>query len=209
MRQDLDLIQQIARRLGLDFDYDGPAAVFAEMRAAMPSQAGITWARLEAESAVTYPCPEPDHPGRPVLFDDQFPTADGRARFVPAPYAHADEMPDPDYPLVLLTGRQLEHWHTGAMTRRSRVLDAVEPGPTISLHPDDMAGHGLEPGDRVRLESRRGAVEALVREDDGLLPGQVFMPFAYREAAVNLLTNPALDPWGKIPELKFCAVRLG
>ena len=208
-RQDLWIIQDMAQRLGLEWDYPDVRSVFEEMRSAMPSIGGITWERLEAEDSVTYPCTEEGDPGEPVLFQRDFPTANGRARFVPAKLIPADERPDHEYPMVLMTGRQLEHWHTGAMTRRSRVLDAIEPLPVVSVHPQDLAAVGqVAPGDLVRLVSRRGSIHAYARVDDGLHRGEVFMPFCYHEAAANLLTNEALDPYGKIPEFKYCAVRL-
>ena len=207
-RQDLEILQQMAWRLGLDWDYDGPGAVFEEMRKAMPSIAGISWERLQREDAVTYPCLSDDDPGQPVIFTESFPTPSGRAKFVPSPFTNADELPDGEYPWVLITGRQLEHWHTGAMTRRSQVLDSIEPVPVASLHPTELERLALRPGDNIRVKSRRGEVTAHARADSGLQPGQVFLPFCYHEAAANLLTNEALDPAAKIPEFKFCAVQV-
>ena len=207
-RQDLSIVVDMARRLGLDWDYDGPGAVFEEMRQAMPSIAGISWERLEREGSVTYPCRTEDDPGQPVIFVEDFPTSDGRARFVPAPFTNADELPDDQYPWVLITGRLLEHWHTGSMTRRSTVLDRIEPDPVAVMHPEELAGMGIAPGDPVRLTSRRGEVTAFAGADPGLQRGQVFLPFCYQEAAANLLTNEALDPAAKIPEFKFCALRV-
>ena len=207
-RQDLWIIQEIARRIGLDWNYDGPAAVFAEMRHALPSMAGITWERLEAEGSCTYPLEHEGDPGEPVIFIEDFPREGGRGLFAPAAYTHADEMPDPEYPFVFTTGRQLEHWHTGSMTRRASVLDALEPDPVVSVHPDDLAALGSEPGSVITVESRRGTLTAYARADRGMQRGVLFMPFAYNEAAANLLTNDAIDPFGKIPEFKFCAVKL-
>ncbi len=207
-RQDLWIIQQIARRIGLDWNYAGAADVFAEMTEAMDSIHGISWQRLEREHSVTYPCERDGDPGQPVIFLDRFPTADGLGKFVPAAFSHADELPDGQYPYVFITGRQLEHWHTGAMTRRASVLNEIEPVAVASLHPHDLRAIGAAAGDTVRLTSRRGSVECCVRADDGLVPGQVFMPFCFREAAANLLTNEALDPYGKIPEFKFCALKV-
>ncbi len=207
-RQDLEIIVAMARGLGLDWRYGHPREVFAEMAEAMPSLAHITWDRLEREGSVTYPCPAPDAPGAEIVFGDRFPTPDGRARFVPAAPRDPAELPDAAYPFVLTTGRELEHWHTGAMTRRASVLDALEPAPTARLAPETLARLGLAPGARIRLVTRRGAVELAARADPALPERLVFLPFAYREAAANLLTNPALDPMGKIPEFKFCAVRV-
>jgi formate dehydrogenase major subunit len=207
-RQDLWIIQQIARRLGLPWDYAGPAAVFEEMRRLMPSIAGITWDRLQGDGAVTYPCRVAGDPGEPVVFTETFPRAGGRARFVPADIIPADERPDTEYPVVLITGRQLEHWHTGSMTRRAGVLDALEPDPVALVHPLDLEALGGRPGDVITIASRRGEVCLYARADDGTPRGAVFVPFCYYEAAINRLTNPALDPFGKIPEFKYCAVRV-
>jgi formate dehydrogenase major subunit len=207
-RQDLAIIVEMARRLGLHWEYAHPRDVFAEMTEAMPSLANITWDRLEREDSVTYPCPAPDAAGQEIVFGDRFPTATGRARLVPAGLRDPDEMPDDDFPFILTTGRELEHWHTGAMTRRAGVLDALQPAPTASLAPEALRRLGVSPGERLRLVTRRGAVELTARADPGLPEGLVFLPFAYREAAANLLTNPQLDPYGKIPEFKFCAVRV-
>jgi formate dehydrogenase major subunit len=207
-RQDLEIIQEMARRLGLDWNYEHVSDVFEEMRKAMPSIAGISWDRLQQAGAITYPCEDEDDPGQPVIFISDFPTPSGKAKFTPAPFTNADELPDEEYPLVLITGRQLEHWHTGAMTRRATVLDKIEPVPVASLHPDELERMKISTGDPVALESRRGKVTAYARADHGMLPGQVFLPFCYHEAAANLLTNEALDPSAKIPEFKFCAVKV-
>ena len=149
-----------------------------------------------------------DDPGRPIVFDDRFPTADGRVALVPADIIPAAERPDAAFPFVLITGRQLEHWHTGSMTRRSTVLDAIEPIATASMNGLDLAALALEPGDVITLRSRRGEVALHARRDDGTPRGAVFVPFAYYEAAANLMTNAALDPVGKIPEFKYCAVQV-
>jgi len=207
-KPDLWIIQEIARRIGLDWDYGGPADVFSEMRKAMPSIAGITWERLQKESCVTYPCEKEGDPGEPVVFTEKFPTPSGRAKFVPADIIPANERPDREFPFVLITGRQLEHWHTGAITRRAAVLDAIEPEPTATLHPLDLDAIGAQVGDVVTVESRRGIISLYARADDGTPRGAVFIPFCFYEAAANLLTNPALDPFGKIPEFKYCAVKV-
>jgi formate dehydrogenase major subunit len=207
-RHDLAIIVDMGRRLGLDWRYAHPRDVFDEMRKAMPSIAGITWERLEREHAVTYPCEQEGDPGDRVVFTDRFPTASGRAKLVPAGLIPADEQPDAAYPFVLITGRQLEHWHTGSMTRRTEVLDAIEPRPVASLNSQDLAALGVRAGDAITVTSRRGSVTLHARADDGTPRGAVFLPFCYHEAAANLLTNPVLDPFGKIPEFKYCAVRV-
>ena len=210
-KQDLWIIQQIAQRMGLPWRYEGEesgvAAVYEEMRQAMHAAiAGVTWERVERESSVTYPCLSDDDPGQPIVFVDDFPTPDGRVKLVPADIIPANERPDAQYPFVLITGRQLEHWHTGSMTRRASVLDAIEPVATASMHGADLRKLGVQAGDVITVASRRGSVSLGVRRDDGTPQGAVFIPFAYVEAAANVLTNPALDPFGKIPEFKYCAV---
>jgi formate dehydrogenase major subunit len=208
-RQDLWIIQEVARRLGLDWNYSGPADVFAEMAQVMPSFNNITWERLEREGAVTYPVDAPDRPGNEIIFWQGFPTESGRGKIVPAAVTPPDEVPDNEYPMIFSTGRVLEHWHTGSMTRRSEVLDAIEPEAVAFMHPRAIGKKGFRAGDFIRLETRRGAVEVKLRADRDVPETMVFMPFCYAEAAANLLTNPALDPFGKIPEFKFCAVRVG
>src|SRR5467141_3156030 len=205
---DLWLINELAKRIGLPWNYTHPREVFDEMRQCMDSIAGITWERLERESSVTYPCEKQGDPGEPVVFITHFPTTTGRGKFVPADLISAAERPDDQYPMVLITGRQLEHWHTGAMTRRATVLDYIEPEPVASLHPLDLDKVGAKPGDIVTVESRRGKIALYARADDGTPVGAVFIPFCYYEAAANLLTNPVLDPVGKIPEFKYCAVKV-
>ena len=219
-RADAWITEQLALRLGLPWAYgieaDGSGAepgsgigqVYEEMRTLMPSIAGLSWKRLLDSGAVTHPVLTAEDPGQPIVFLDQFPTPSGKARLVPVDLREPAERPDADYPMVLVTGRQLEHWHTGSMTRRSGVLDAIEPEPTVSLHPDTIRRLGLEAGGWARVSSRRGAVRLRVRADDGIQPHVAFIPFAYVEAAANLLTNPALDPVGKIAEVKYGAVKV-
>ncbi|MGH7002292.1 MAG: molybdopterin oxidoreductase family protein, partial [Stellaceae bacterium] len=207
-RHDLWIIQELARRIGLDWTYAGPTDVFAEMKKGMPSLDNITWERLQREGSVMYPCPAPDKPGEDIVFGDGFPTKSGRARLVPVEIQPPAEEPDKDYPMVLTTGRQLEHWHTGAMTRRATMLDAIEPEAVASLSPTDLQRMGLAAGAKIRVTTRRGTIELKARADGDILPGMVSIPFCYVEAAANLLTNPKLDPFGKIPEFKYCAARV-
>ncbi|MCC5983718.1 MAG: formate dehydrogenase subunit alpha [Rhodobacteraceae bacterium] len=207
-REDWEITVALANRLGLDWGFTHPSEVFAEMKKGMKSLENITWDRLERENAVTYPSLSPEDPGQSIVFSDVFPREGGRARFTPASIIPPDELPDAEYPMVLTTGRQLEHWHTGSMTRRSKVLDAVEPEANCSLHPRTLKMMGVEPGGMVRLVTRRGSIELMARADRSVSENMVFVPFAYVEAAANVLTNPALDPYGKIPEFKFAAVRV-
>ncbi len=207
-RQDWWITQEIARRIGLGWNYGHPRDVFAEMAEIMPSLANITWERLEREDAVTYPCDAPDKPGKAVIFGSGFPTQSGRAKIVPTDLTPPDELPDADYPMILTTGRMLEHWHTGAMTRRSGTLDKLEPEAVASLSPREIERLQVQAGDFVRVSTRRGSITLRVRLDHEVAEGMIFIPFCYTEAAANLLTNPELDPYGKIPEFKFCAARV-
>ena len=207
-RQDWWIIKEMACRLGLNWSYDGPEQIFSEIRKTTPSMAGITWERLQKEHSVTYPCRKEGDPGEAIVFRKGFPTANKKARFVPAKYTHADEMPDEEFPFVFITSRQLEHWHTGSMTRRATVLNAIEPYPVVHVNPDDLDKLGVEPGEAVTIESRRGKISTFSRQDHGVQKGNLFMSFGYNEAAANLITSSVLDPFGKIPEVKFCAVRI-
>lgn len=207
-RQDLWILQALAQRLGLTWDYQHVGEVFDEMCSTMPNLGGMRWQRLEAEGAITYPCTTASDPGQPVIFTETFPRASGLAQFVAASVLPPAERPDADYPLVLITGRQLEHWHTGSMTRRAGVLDALEPDPVALVHPDDLQRLGIAPGEVITLASRRGQVSLYARADASSPPGAVFVAFCYAEAAINLLTHAALDPVAKIPEFKYCAVKL-
>ncbi len=207
-RQDWELIQDIARRVGLDWNYRAVSDVFTEMTKIMPSLDNITWDRLEREDSVTYPCDAPDKPGNEVLFASGFPTESGRGRIVPTQLVDPDEMPDDDYPMVLTTGRMLEHWHTGTMSRRSAVLDGIEPEAVACLSPADLARLGIHAGDFVTVATRRGTVRMKARQNGDVPKGMVFIPFCFAEAAANFLTNPQLDPIGMIPEFKFCAARV-
>jgi formate dehydrogenase major subunit len=207
-RQDWWIVQELARRIGLDWNYSHPREIYEEMRGCMDSIKGISWSRLDREGAVTYPCKAEDQPGEDIIFGQGYPTASGRGRFVPAGIIPPDEPVDEDYPMILTTGRLLEHWHTGAITRRASVLDTLEPEAVASLAPADLRALDVTPGGRVRVATRRGAIEIVARADADVSPGMVFIPFAFVEAAANLLTNPALDPFGKIPEFKYCAAKV-
>ena len=207
-KEDWWITVELAKRLGLDWNYTHPSEVFAEMKQSMKSLDNITWERLEEEGAVTYPSLSADDPGQAIVFGDGFPRSEGRARFTPASIVMPAEMPDETYPMIMTTGRQLEHWHTGSMTRRASVLDAVEPEANASVHPKTLGRLGVEAGERIAITTRRGRIEIMARADTSIAEDMIFIPFAYVEAAANMLTNPQIDPYGKIPEFKFAACRV-
>ena len=207
-RQDWELIQELAQRAGLHWHYKDVGEVYTEMASVMPSLKNISWQRLLAEDAVTYPSDAPDKPGNEIIFSQAFPTASGRAKIVPAELRPPAELPDAEYPMVLTTGRMLEHWHTGSMTRRASKLDHLEPEAIAGLNPREMDRLGLQPGDYVRVTTRRGSLVLKARADRDVAVGMVFIPFAFAEAPANMLTNPQLDPLGKIPEFKYSAARV-
>jgi predicted molibdopterin-dependent oxidoreductase YjgC len=203
--QDWQIIQDLGRRMGADWDYAGPAEIFAEMAELTPQYAGISHERL-ASGGLQWPCPTPDHPGTPILHVSKF--TRGLGLFSPVEYVPPAELPDDDYPLLLSTGRVLFHWHGGTLSRRSPGLDALAPEAEVEVHPQDAEGLGLSTGTSVRVRSRRGSVIARVQVTRRSPPGTVFMTFHYAEAAANLLTTDAVDPVAKIPEYKVAAVRL-
>ncbi|WP_299082519.1 formate dehydrogenase subunit alpha [uncultured Ruegeria sp.] len=206
-REDWKITVELAQRIGLNWDYTDVSQVFDEMKLTMASLDNITWERLETET-ITYPSLSETDPGQAIVFGDGFPRADGRAKFTPASVIPPDEAPDDEYPMIATTGRQLEHWHTGSMTRRATVLDAVEPEANCSMNTRQLKLMGIEPGETIRLTTRRGSIEIMVRADRAIAEDMVFIPFAYVEAAANILTNSAIDPYGKIPEFKFSAIRV-
>jgi formate dehydrogenase major subunit len=207
-RVDWEVVQDIARRIGLDWDYSSPREIFEEIESVMPSYAGLSYDNLGSTGKL-YPNPDPEHSdGTVVMFGEKFNTADGLAHLVPAEWLPAKELPNDEYPYVLNTGRLLQHWHTGSMTRRSYALDAISPRPEVYLNPGDAAALGLADGDMARVTSRRGSIVLATRVSHAEAPGNCFIAFHFREAAANLLTIDEIDPMGKIPEFKFCAVRI-
>jgi len=205
-RGDFELIQEIANRVGLPMSYDSPREAFDELVSLGSSMSGLTYDNL-TETGKLYPNSDPlSSDGTAVLFDDGFPTDDGKARLVAAEWLPAKELPSAEYPFILNTGRQLEHWHTGSMTRRSYALDAIAPQAHVFISPADAAELEITDGEFVRVESRRGFIELACKLSHREDRGNVFIPFHFREAAANLLTIDEIDPHGKIPEFKFCAV---
>jgi formate dehydrogenase major subunit len=205
-RGDLEIIIDLSNRVVLATPFRDAAAVMDEIAKVTPSWRGVSHRRLQESGGLQYPVPDENHPGTDFLFDETFPTSDGRAKFVAVEFLPPSELPDDQYPFMLNTGRQMYHWHTGTMTRRSFALDAREPGPIVELSPVDAQALGVGDGDEVVVASRRGEVRISVRLSHRVARRQVFIPMHYREAAVNLLTNPELDPYAHIPEFKVCAV---
>jgi len=206
-RGDLEILMDLTNRLGLSTTFRSAEDVMREIAQVTPSWRGVTYERLEG-AGLQYPVPDDTHPGTAFLFDHAFPTADGRATFVAVAYTDPVELPDDEYPFVMNTGRQLYHWHTGTMTRRASGLDAREPTAIVEIHPEDAQQLGVQEGELLRITSRRNSMITAARISDRVARGQVFVPFHFREAAANLLTNPVLDPYAKMAELKVCAVRL-
>ena len=207
-RQDWELIQDIANRIGLNWNYHNLSDVFSEMTKVMPSLNNITWDRLQQEEYVTTPCDGPKKPGKEILFESGFPTNTGLGKIVPAQITPPSELPDENYPMVLTTGRILEHWHTGSMTRRSSTLDDIEPEAIACLNANDLQRMSIKPGNSIKVSTRRGDISLKARQDKDIPEGMIFIPFCFSEAAANILTNPELDPVGKIPEFKFCAAKV-
>ena len=207
-RVDWEVVQDIANRIGLGWRYASSRQIFEEMVSVIPSYRNLTYDNLGLTGKL-YPNPDPEHSdGTVVMFTEKFNTNDGLAHLVPAEWLPARELPNEEYPFVLNTGRMLEHWHTGSMTRRSYALDAIAPKALVFIHPDDAAELGLEDGDLARVSSRRGVIELAAKVSHREARGNCFIPFHFREAAANLLTTDEIDPVGKIPEYKFCAVRI-
>jgi formate dehydrogenase major subunit len=207
-RRDLDVIIELSNRLGLRTDWEAPGDVMREIASVTPSWRGVSYEMLRRRRSIQYPVLTPDSDGTAFLFPDGFPTPDGRARFVPVEFLAPDELPTDEFPYILNTGRQMYHWHTGTMTRRSEGLDSREPVPIVEMHPLDALDLGLGEGDEVRVTSRRGSIVIGVRLSDRQARGQIFMPMHFREAAANLLTNPQLDPYARIASFKISAVRI-
>jgi formate dehydrogenase major subunit len=207
-RLDWEIVCEIATRMGAPMRYSRVEEIFDEFTALTSAYQGLDYVVL-GEKGRLWPSPDPEAAdGVQILFGDGFPTPDGRGKLVPCDFVPARELPDAEYPFVLNTGRLLEHWHTGTMTRRSYALDAISPEAFVEVHPADLRRLGVRPGERVRVSSRRGAIELCARASTSVAEGSVFIAFHFREAAANVLTIDAIDPFGKIPEFKFCAVRL-
>ena len=207
-KEDWWITNELGKRMGLGWDYKHPREIYEEMSKTMPSLNNISWDRLDNESSVTYPSKSTTTPGEEIVFADKFPNETGKGKFVPASVTPPNEMPDKEFAMILTTGRQLEHWHTGAMTRKASNLDAIEPEPSVSISPNDLIKNNMKAGDKIKVSTRRGTLDIRIRQDRAIPEGVIFIPFCYNEAAANLLTNPALDPYGKIPEFKYCAAKI-
>ena len=202
------ITSKIAERLGLTWNYSHPKDIYQEMQIAMQSLANISWERLETEHSVTYPCSAPDKAGDDIVFADGFPTNDGRGKFVSANILPPNDPLDEKYSFILTTGRLLEHWHTGAISRRSQLLNNLEPEAFVQMNQSDCTKLNINAGDVVHVKSRRGSIDIKVRIDNKVQAGLIFIPFAFVESAANLLTSHELDPFGKIPEFKYSAVNV-
>jgi formate dehydrogenase alpha subunit len=205
-RPDWQIIVELSRRLGYPMDYPNPEAIFEEIRRVTPSYAGITYARLDTEGGLQWPCPTTDHPGTVYLHKGQF--ARGKGAFFAIDHRDPAEMPDADYPLILTTGRYLYQYHTGTMSRRAPGLEERAPECRVEIAPGDAIDFGIGDGDPVRLRTRRGEIVARAQVSPKAVAGTVFIPFHYFEASANKLTIAALDPVAKIPEYKVCAVHI-
>ncbi len=206
-RLDWEILCDVMTRMGYEQHFENAEEIFLEFSGLTKNYDGLRYRHLGGAGKL-WPCPDPERgDGTVVLFGDGFPTATGRGRFSPAEVIPPVELPTPAYPFVLNTGRALQHWHTGSMTRRAKVLDELAPEAYCEMHPDDLCALGVEAGGLVRLTTRRGSIEIKARSSTNVSKGSVFVPFHFREAAANLLTHDALDPYGKIPSFKFCALR--
>ena len=208
VKQDWWIIQEIAKRMGLNWNYKSPKDIFNEMKFIMPSLDNISWERLERDGFVTYPVESEFELGQDIIFNDGFPTSNKLAKIIPTKLIMPNDELNNEFPMILSTGRLLEHWHTGTMTRRSLILDELEPEPIIFMNRSDFKNYNLDINKKIKVETRRGKIHLNIRLDDDLLPGMIFLPFCFKEAAANILTNSDLDPIGKIPELKFSAARI-
>jgi len=212
VRSDLDILSDLAQRLGGPAVPEGPEATFDELRRASAGgaadYAGMTWSRLEGDG-LFWPCPTPEHPGTPRLFTERFATPDGRARFVAVEHRPSAETADDAYPFLLTTGRVLAQYQSGAQTRRVDALNRAAPDAFVEVHPDPAARLSIEDGDPVRVVTRRGTIEAPARVADSIRPDTLFVPFHWAGAArANSATSDALDPTSRMPEFKVCAARL-
>jgi predicted molibdopterin-dependent oxidoreductase YjgC len=205
-RPDWQILRDIAQHLdGTDWDYTHPSEIMDEIAQLTPIYGGISYDRL-SHNGLQWPCPNPNHDGTPILHKESF--SRGRGYFSPVHHQQSIELPDKDYPLMLTTGRILQHWHTGTMTRRVDGLNALAPEELVEMHPQDAEQLGIQDGDCIRISSRRGAVKARVQVIDRPQKGLIFMTFHFAEALSNVLTINAVDPIAKIPEFKVCAVKV-
>jgi predicted molibdopterin-dependent oxidoreductase YjgC len=203
---DWEILVRLSNAMGYPMAYGSPEDIFREMTALTRSYAGMSYERLGLDG-LTWPCPEPDHPGTPYLHKERFPRPGGKARFHAVSYIDPAELPDEEYPYLLTTGRMFAHYHTGTMTRVSHHLDAEQITGYVEIHPEDAESLKIKEGDPIVLSSRRGRMEAPARLSRDVEPGIFFLPIHFGESPANMLTNPAFDPIAKIPEFKVSAVK--
>jgi len=206
IRADWEIVQEVARRMGYEMNYNSWEDILREINRLTPIYGGITPERVNKGEKLQWPCPTPEHPGTPYLHKEKF--SRGLGKFHPVDFIPPAELPDENYPFILSTGRMLYHYHTATMTRRSNSLVKYINEPYMEMNPDDMERLGIKDGEKVKVSSRRGSIEIKAIASERVFPGLVFIPFHFREAAANILTNDALDPIAKIPELKVCACKI-
>lgn len=204
-KEDSWIISELSKRLGYAMNYNSAEEIFREVGTVWPAVQGITYNKID-KMGIQWPCPTMEHTGTQYLFKGGFPR--GKGRFTPVPYRTSAEMPDNDYPFVLSTGRQLFQYHTGTMTRKTSAIEAIASKPYVEINPEDAAVLNIKDGQAIKVSSRRGSIEIPALVTERPLKGVVFIPFHFKEAAANILTNTATDPMCKIPELKVCAVRI-
>ncbi len=204
-KEDRNIIAELAMKMNYSMDYPDAASIFEEIAKITPSYSGISYDRIN-ENGIPWPCPRPDHPGTPTLHVDTF--SHGKGIFFEINYRAPAENPDKEYPFILTTGRVIQHFHTGTMTRKGNGLNQLYPELLAEINPDDAKEHNISDGDVISITSRRGNIKVKARLSERSGKGLIFVPFHFHEAAVNLLTNCALDPVAKIPEYKVCAVTM-
>jgi formate dehydrogenase major subunit len=208
-KPDWEIICMIAQKMGVaGFNFKSQEEIFEEVRKTTPQYAGMTYARLQKPEALHWPCPDTAHAGTPILHTVKFSHPDGLGIFFGVPFKRPAENPDAEYPLILTTGRMLYHYHTGSMTRRSATLDEEVKTGFVEMHPEDAKALGVKNGAKVKVKSRRGEIEIAAKVTPDIMKGIIFIPFHFAECSANKLTNPALDPFAKMPELKVCSAKV-
>ncbi len=204
-KEDWVIIQELANAMGSDWKYESADDIAKEVSVLTPQYGGISWKRVKENDGLQWPCPTPEHPGTPFLHKGKFSRGKGLMKAIP--FKEPAELPDDEYPMVLTTGRVLQHFHTGTMSRKSKGLDNLA-GPMVMISVDDAEALGIKNGEKVKVSSRRGEIKTAAFVTKRIGKGTIYIPFHYVEAAANVLTNPARDPVAKIPEYKACSAKV-